>query len=103
MEEKKYYALTVNKNYRKNVKMHNSDYADIILTLHYYIVNYSFEYGDIQKRLHCHMLLKVPDEDMEIIIGKLKRYKGFYYYLEECTNYEGWLQYINKEKSFFVL
>lgn len=102
MEEKKYYALTYNKNYRKNSTMKQGDYAEILLDLNEYIVAWSFEIGEIQKRLHLHLLLHMSDEDMMICQQADKfRYKSFCYCLVDCYNKDGWLEYMLKEKSFF--
>jgi len=107
MEENKktFYAITYNKNYRKNAKMKRGDYADVIMTLqdHCELVSYAFEYGDIQERLHLHALLLITDEELMIIQQYDKfKHKGFCFKMVECANHKGWLNYMAKEKSFFT-
>lgn len=100
--EDKYFAMTINKNYRVNAKMENSDYSDILLDMYDSIRTYTFEKGNKQGRLHCHVLLKMSQDIYDRMVANNSfRYKGFYVYVTECENHEAWLQYINKEKSFF--
>lgn len=101
MEEIKYYALTINKNYRKNAKMQQGDYADILLDYNKYITHYTFEIGSIQKRLHLHMLIQMDSLEYTAFVAYKLHRKGFNFKIVECTNMLGWLLYMQKDKSLF--
>lgn len=103
--KKTFYAITYNKNYRKNAKMSQSDYCDIIMILrnNCELHAYTFEIGSVQNRLHMHALISMDEEDLMIVQqGDLFARKGFCFKMIECYNREGWLQYMIKEKSFFT-
>jgi len=99
------FAITYNKNYRKNAKMQEGDYAEVIMTLndHCKLEAYSFERGDIQKRLHLHAFITMTQEQqMYVEQNNIFSHKGFCFKMIECYDHHGWLNYMAKEKSFFT-